>query len=126
MGPLCSSAETQVCHRSYIIAANSSLSITTPPTPPPFPLLLFLFLFPQSPWAFISKTNIHCILNFNVTKNMLFCSCSMIIKIVSSRYVFSCVICFRFIHFILISTAHALFLTCLSGFYLWNINKTTA
>ena len=31
----------------------------------------------------------------------------------SSRYVFSCVICFRFIHFILISTAHALFLTCL-------------
>jgi hypothetical protein len=22
MGPLCSSAETQVCHRSYIIAAN--------------------------------------------------------------------------------------------------------
>jgi hypothetical protein len=35
---------------------------------------------------------------------------------VSSLYVFSCVICFRFIHFILISTAHALF----SGFYLWN------
>jgi hypothetical protein len=32
---------------------------------------------------------------------------------ISSRYVFSCVICFRFIHFILISTAHALFLTCL-------------
>ena len=31
----------------------------------------------------------------------------------SSRYVFSCVICFRFIHFILLSTAHALFLTCL-------------
>jgi hypothetical protein len=31
----------------------------------------------------------------------------------SSRYVFSCVICFRGIHFILISTAHALFLTCL-------------
>ena len=31
----------------------------------------------------------------------------------SSRYVFSCVICFRFIHFILISTVHALFLTCL-------------
>ena len=30
-----------------------------------------------------------------------------------SRYVFSCVICFRFIHFILISTVHALFLTCL-------------
>ena len=28
-------------------------------------------------------------------------------------YVFSCVICFRFIHFILMSTAHALFLTCL-------------
>jgi hypothetical protein len=27
--------------------------------------------------------------------------------------VFSCVICFRFIHFILISTVHALFLTCL-------------
>jgi hypothetical protein len=45
--------------------------------------------------------------------------------------VFSCVICFRFIHFILISTADALFLTCLpvsmsSGFYLWNINKTIA
>ena len=34
-------------------------------------------------------------------------------KYLSSRYVFSCVICFRFIHFILISTAHALFLTCL-------------
>ena len=32
---------------------------------------------------------------------------------ISSRYVFSCVICFRFIHFNLISTAHALFLTCL-------------
>ena len=32
---------------------------------------------------------------------------------ISSRYVFSYVICFRFIHFILISTAHALFLTCL-------------
>jgi hypothetical protein len=31
----------------------------------------------------------------------------------SSRYMFSCVICFRFIHFIFISTAHALFLTCL-------------
>ena len=28
-------------------------------------------------------------------------------------HVFSCVICFRFIHFILISIAHALFLTCL-------------
>jgi hypothetical protein len=37
----------------------------------------------------------------------------LIVFIVSSRYVFSCVICFRFIHFILISTAHALFLTCL-------------
>ena len=34
-------------------------------------------------------------------------------KRLSSRYVFSCVICFRFIHFILISTVHALFLTCL-------------
>ena len=34
-------------------------------------------------------------------------------KYLSSRYVFSCVISFRFIHFILISTAHALFLTCL-------------
>ena len=33
--------------------------------------------------------------------------------LLSSRYVFSCVICFRDIHFILISTAHALFLTCL-------------
>jgi hypothetical protein len=33
--------------------------------------------------------------------------------ILSSRYVFSCVICFRGIHFNLISTAHALFLTCL-------------
>ena len=32
---------------------------------------------------------------------------------VSSRYVFSYVMCFRIIHFILISTAHALFLTCL-------------
>jgi hypothetical protein len=32
---------------------------------------------------------------------------------IPSRYVFSCVICFRFIHFILISTVHALFLTCL-------------
>ena len=32
---------------------------------------------------------------------------------VPSRYVFSCVIRFRFIHFILISTVHALFLTCL-------------
>ena len=32
---------------------------------------------------------------------------------VSSRYVFSCVICFRGIYFILISTVHALFLTCL-------------
>jgi hypothetical protein len=32
----------------------------------------------------------------------------------SSRYVFSCVIYFRFIHFILISTAHALFWTFLS------------
>ena len=31
----------------------------------------------------------------------------------SSRYVFSCVTCFRCIHFILISTEHALFLTCL-------------
>ena len=31
----------------------------------------------------------------------------------SSRYVFSCVIYFRFIHFILISTANALFFTCL-------------
>ena len=31
----------------------------------------------------------------------------------SSQYVFSCVICFRFIHFILNSTVHALFLTCL-------------
>jgi hypothetical protein len=33
--------------------------------------------------------------------------------LLSSRYVFSCVICFRGIHFILISTAHVLFLTCL-------------
>ena len=32
---------------------------------------------------------------------------------VSSRYVFSYVICFHNIHFILISTVHALFLTCL-------------
>ena len=40
--------------------------------------------------------------------NMKMCS-----LVVSSRYVFSCVICFRGIHFILISTAHALFLTCL-------------
>jgi hypothetical protein len=32
---------------------------------------------------------------------------------ISSWYVFSYVICFRIIHFILISTAHALFLTCL-------------
>ena len=30
---------------------------------------------------------------------------------ISSRYVFSCFICFRFFHFILISTVHALFLT---------------
>ena len=30
----------------------------------------------------------------------------------SSRYVFSYVMSFRIIHFILISTAHALFLTC--------------
>ena len=35
------------------------------------------------------------------------------IQNVSSRYVFSCVICFRGIHFIWISTAYALFLTCL-------------
>ena len=27
MGPLCSSAETQVCHRSYIIAANVYLEV---------------------------------------------------------------------------------------------------
>ena len=33
--------------------------------------------------------------------------------ILSSRYVFSHVICFRIIHFILISTTHVLFLTCL-------------
>ena len=33
--------------------------------------------------------------------------------ILSSRYVFSYVICFRIIHSILISTAHVLFLTCL-------------
>jgi hypothetical protein len=32
---------------------------------------------------------------------------------ISSRYVFSYVICFRIMHFILISTVHALFLTCL-------------
>jgi hypothetical protein len=32
---------------------------------------------------------------------------------ISSRYMFSYVICFRIIHFILISTVHALFLTCL-------------
>jgi hypothetical protein len=37
--------------------------------------------------------------------------------ILSSRYVFSCVICFRGIHFILISTAHALFLTVGSFVY---------
>ena len=42
-------------------------------------------------------------------ETLLYCAVSD----VSSRYVFSCVICFRFIHFILISTAHALFLTCL-------------
>jgi hypothetical protein len=40
-------------------------------------------------------------------------------KQISSRYVFSCVICFRFIHFILISTAHALFLTCLRRYTGW-------
>jgi hypothetical protein len=32
---------------------------------------------------------------------------------VSSRYMFLYVICFRIIHFILISTVHALILTCL-------------
>ena len=35
------------------------------------------------------------------------------IYIVSSQYMFSDVICFRIIHFILISTVHALFFTCL-------------
>ena len=29
MGPRCSSAETQVCHRSYIIAANLTLKKIT-------------------------------------------------------------------------------------------------
>ena len=34
-------------------------------------------------------------------------------RLVSSRYVFSYDICFRIIHFILISTVHELLLTCL-------------
>ena len=29
MGPRCSSAETQVCHRSYIIAASVMVSVLT-------------------------------------------------------------------------------------------------
>jgi hypothetical protein len=45
-------------------------------------------------------------INF-VLHDMFYCA------VFNLSYVFSCVICFRFIHFILISTAHALFLTCL-------------
>ena len=49
---------------------------------------------------------VNCMLPKLVNKICL-CLC------LSSRYVFLYVICFRIIHFILISTAHALFLTCL-------------
>jgi hypothetical protein len=42
---------------------------------------------------------------------------------ISSRYVFSCVIYFRFIHFILISTAHALFLTCSAKWHVFYIRN---
>ena len=39
--------------------------------------------------------------------------------ILSSRYVFSYVICFHIIHFILTSTVHMF-----SSFYFWNVNRT--
>ena len=56
---------------------------------------------------------IHLIILF---RPLSFVSIEMLDKLITyitSRYVFSCVICFRVIHFILISTAHALFFTCL-------------
>ena len=43
---------------------------------------------------------------------------------ISSRYMFSYVICFRIIHFILISTAHAFIFNVSSSFYFWNVNRT--
>ena len=38
-------------------------------------------------------------------------------------YVFSCVICFHFIHFILISTANALFLSCLPDYNVTSVKN---
>ena len=63
---------------------------------------LFLFLFLYYYWNFRTSSF-----------KQVACLILLLLWKVPSRYVFSCVICFRFIHFIFISTVHALFLTCL-------------
>ena len=52
MGPRCSSAETQICHRSYIIAARHD-----PMLLPKFPFILSNFNFCPLAWHFCTEKN---------------------------------------------------------------------
>jgi hypothetical protein len=56
---------------------------------------------------FSAETTMHCKVTCILYKKQVHFSQLFCLQ-VPSRYVFSCVICFRFIHFILISTVHAL------------------
>jgi hypothetical protein len=62
-------------------------------------------------WSTVMRTTVlyYFICNAIYIQNVCI---SGIVLFISSRYVISCVMSFRIIHFILISTAHTLFLTC--------------
>ena len=74
--------------------------------PPAIMLWIFVWKYIFEPFIHILQ---HFVLQLSFYKLLFPCPAAVL----SSQYVFSCVICFRGIHFIFISTAHALFLTCL-------------
>jgi hypothetical protein len=64
MGPRCSSAETQVCHRSYIIAANYSSGPRVIPHPLPEVKFLMVEIPTPKPYIFMIRVTrqIKCII----------------------------------------------------------------